>query len=69
MEEWEGAEICYYVDGESYSFDLTDTQFAIVAKILGLQERENELICFSDETLKKFLKMKNNPLRYKKLEE
>ena len=35
--EWEGAELCYYINGESHGIDLSDTQFAIVAKILGLE--------------------------------
>ena len=37
MIDWEGAELCYYYNGESHGIDLSDTQFAIVAKILGLE--------------------------------
>jgi len=60
---WEGAEICYYINGESYTLPLSDTQFAIVGKILGLQIDENEIKAFSDETLRQLAKMKGNPLR------
>jgi hypothetical protein len=30
--EWEGAELCYYINGESYGIDLSDTQFASLQK-------------------------------------
>lgn len=63
MINWEGAEICYYYNGESHSIDLSDTQFAIVAKILGLKITSNGVNCFSDETLKKITEMKGNPLK------
>lgn len=67
MIDWEGAEICYYFNGESHSVDLTDVQFAVVAKILGLQIREDGAVqCFSDDTLRQFATMKGNPLRLKK---
>lgn len=67
MIDWEGSEISYYYDGESYSISLSDIQFAIVAKILGLEINEDGTInCFSDETLINFTKIKNNPLRLKK---
>lgn len=68
MIDWEGAEICYYYNGESHSIDLSDTQFAIIAKILGLEINKNGFVtCFSDETLKKFLEMKSNPSKLKKI--
>ena len=66
MIDWEGAELCYYVNGESREIALSDVQFAIVVKILGLQiNGEKSISCFSDETLKQFLKMKGNPLNLK----
>ena len=34
---WEGAELAFYIDGESYSFALSDKQFECVARILGFQ--------------------------------
>ena len=34
---WEGAELAFYIDGESYSFTLSDKQFECVARILGFQ--------------------------------
>ena len=43
---WEGAELCYYIDGESNAISLTDTQFAIVAKILGLEITEDGVRAF-----------------------
>lgn len=68
MVDWEGAEICYYYNGESHSMGLSDIQFAIVAKILGLEINEDGSInCFSDETLITLTKIKNNPLRLKKI--
>jgi hypothetical protein len=67
MIDWEGAEICYYHDGESHTISLSDIQFAIVVKILGLEVNANESVnCFSDETLKQFLTMKGNPLNLQK---
>ena len=45
--EWEGAELCYYINGESHGIDLSDTQFAIVAKILGLEiNPDGSVNCF-----------------------
>ena len=62
--DWEGAELCYYYNGESHGIDLSDTQFAIIAKILGLEiNQDGSITCFSDETHKKFVSMKSNPLR------
>lgn len=67
MIDWEGAELCYYFNGESHSVDLTDTQFAVITKILGLEIRQDGAIqCFSDNTLKQLVHMKGNPLRLKK---
>lgn len=64
MTEWEGAEICFYTNGESHSFSLSDVQFAVIVKMLGLQmNRNDEISCFSDDTLKQFLTMKGNPLK------
>lgn len=60
---WEGAELCYYINGESYSISLTDTQFSVVGKILGLKITEDGVAAFSDETLKKLAHMKDNPLK------
>jgi hypothetical protein len=65
--EWEGAELCYYINGESHGIDLSDTQFAIVAKILGLEiNPDGSVNCFSDDTLKRFIGMDSNPLKLKK---
>lgn len=67
MIDWEGAELCYYFNGESHSVDLTDTQFAVIAKILGLEILQDGTIqCFSDNTLKQLIHMKGNPLQLKK---
>ena len=67
MIDWEGAEICYYFNGESHSIDLTNVQFAVVAKILGLEiQKDGSIQCFSDDTLKQFTTMKGNPLRLRK---
>lgn len=67
MIDWEGAEICYYYNGESHGISLSDTQFAIIARILGLEiNPDGSVNCFSDETLKRFAEMKENPLRFRK---
>lgn len=67
MIDWEGAELCYYYNGESHGIDLSDTQFAIVAKILGLEiNHDGSVNCFSDETLKRFIGMDSNPLKLEK---
>lgn len=61
--DWEGAELCYYFNGESHSIDLTDMQFAIITKILGLRiQPDGSVICFSDESLNNIANMKGNPL-------
>lgn len=64
MIDWEGAELCYYINGESHSVSLSNIQFAVIAKILGLEFREDGAMrCFSDETLKQLLQMKGNPFK------
>lgn len=64
---WEGAELCYYLNGESNCFSLSDIQFAVISKILGLKidDENNTITCFSDETLAKFMDMNSNPLKLK----
>ena len=63
---FEGAEICYYINGESYSVDLSPIQFSIVIKILGLNLMENgDISCYSDNTLKQIANMIGNPLHLK----
>lgn len=67
MIDWEGAEICYYYNGESHTISLSDIQFAVVVKILGLEVNADESVnCFSDATLKQFITMKGNPLNLQK---
>lgn len=67
MIDWEGAEICYYYNGESHTISLSDIQFAVVVKILGLEINADESVnCFSDATLKQFITMKGNPLNLQK---
>ena len=66
--KWEGAEITVYCNGKNCCIDLSPTQFAIVAKILGLQLIGNEISYFSDDTLNQFAKMQGNPLRLKPYE-
>ena len=61
--DWEGAELCYYINGESDGISLTDTQFAIIGKILGLKITEDGVTAFSDDTLKQLARMKGNPLK------
>lgn len=64
MINWEGAELCYYLNEESHSIELSNTQFAIIAKILGLEiKQDGSVNCFSDETLIRFTKIKSNPLK------
>lgn len=68
MIDWEGAELCYYYNGESHGIDLSDTQFAVIAKILGLEiNPDGSVNCFSDETLKQLLNLKSNPLRLQEI--
>ena len=60
---WEGAELCYYCDGESYEVELSDVQFAVIIKMLGLRMSGNSITCFSDGTLERFMSMDGNPLK------
>lgn len=67
MIDWEGAELCYYVDGESHAISLSNAQFAVVAKILGLEIMPNgDVNCFSDRTLGRIAEMDGNPLKLTK---
>lgn len=59
---WEGAELSYCINGEDFSIPLTNTQFAIISKILGLQLTNDGINVYSDKTLNQFLHMKGNPL-------
>ena len=65
----EGAELnVYTTDGQTLTVDLSMTQLSIVCKILGLKFPDSQTInYFSDETLKKFAKMKGNPLMLKEV--
>ena len=68
MINWEGAELCYYVNGESEAISLSDTQFAVIVKILGLEiQPDGTVNCFSDETLKRLAEMTGNPLKLQKM--
>lgn len=69
MLEWEGSELNFYCNGESYSIPLTDIQFVTIAKILGLtiSEETGEISCFSDESIVKLVKMKGNPLHLEEI--
>lgn len=68
MIDWEGAELCYYYNGESHSIALSDIQFAIIIKMLGIEcQNDGSIKCFSDETLKQFLNLKSNPLRLQEI--
>lgn len=62
---WEGAELAFYVDGESYSFSLSDIEFIAVAKLLGFKMdlETGEITAYSDETIKRFMTMESNPLK------
>ena len=64
---WEGSELAFYIDGESYSFALSDKQFECVARLLGFQMNldTGEITTYSDNTLDRFMNMKGNPLRMK----
>lgn len=61
----EGVELnIYYTNGENESIPLSEIQTTIVMKILGLEKQINgDIICFSDESLKKIAEMKGNPLQ------
>lgn len=65
MIDWEGAELCLYFNGESYSIDLSDMQFAVLVKILGMKINADESFTFfTDETLKQFTELEINPLKF-----
>lgn len=62
------AEIFYYFNNESYSFSLSDTQFDVIATILGLQLNfDGSIRCYSDESLKQVMEMDSNPFKLQKL--
>lgn len=56
------------IDGNYFEVDLSPLQLAIICKILGIQfKSEGEMLCFSDDTLKKLCDMKGNPLKLKEI--
>lgn len=65
----EGAELNVYTQyGEDFSVDLSPTQLFVLIKILGIELSDNKTFsCFSDETLKKLIKLEANPLNLKKI--
>lgn len=65
---WEGADLCYYYNGESYSIGLSNIQFSIIAKILGLKITPEGVVFFSDDTLKQLINMKGNPLHLQEID-
>ncbi len=69
MLEWEGSELNFYCNGQSYSIPLSDIQFGAVLKILGLKvnEETGDITCFSDEGIQKLAKMKGNPFHLKEI--
>jgi hypothetical protein len=71
--EWQGATLEFNFNNETHYFDLSDLQFNIIVKILGLEFHQklngnNEIKCFSDDTLKRISELKGNPLQFKKLD-
>ena len=62
---WEGAEIIAYLNGNEFPMDLSNKQFEVVAKILGLKyQPDGRVFCYSDETLERLQKVKGNPLQF-----
>lgn len=47
--------ILYNENDDTFSLDLNPTQLYAIYKILGLQIEHDEIICFSDESLKTIL--------------
>ena len=60
----------YFGNGDSYTLPLSSAQTAIIIKILGLSKDgdDGDIACYSDKTLKQFLKFKGNPLRLKEVD-
>lgn len=57
-------------DGNYFEVDLSPLQLATICKILGIQfKSQAEIVCFSDDTLKKLYDMKGNPLNLKENKE
>lgn len=63
------AEIMLYDDkGDTIGFELSATQLVAVCKLLGIKYKgAGEIACYSDESLKKLIKMKGNPLAVEEL--
>lgn len=59
----DSSEIIFYLkNGNNLSISLTQTQLAVICKILGFDfYGEEDLTCFSDKDLKKIVSMKGNP--------
>lgn len=66
---WEGAELIAYVNGRTLSVSLSDMQFDVIAKLLGLKYfPDGHVLCYSDETLERLENAKGNPLRFKEID-
>lgn len=52
-----GAELILYdEDGNNINIDLSQTQLLAICKILGLKAESGNITCFSDDSLKTFMK-------------
>lgn len=65
---FEGAELCFYIDGNSNTLSLSNKQFYTILKILGISFTETSVSCYSDATLDKFMELKSNPLRMQEVD-
>lgn len=62
----DGAELIIYDEnGDDFTIELSATQLAVCIKILGIEANNDYYTSFSDDTLKRFSKMKGNPLSLK----
>lgn len=64
----ENAELTFYINNEPHTISLSKNQFLIIGKVLGLSFEDNEIRCFSEETLIKLSKMKGNPLKLQRID-
>lgn len=64
----DGADLTLYYKGQQFDIGLSPLQLQTVIKVLGLSFiPPQDVLSFSDETLKKLWEMKGNPLKLKEI--
>ena len=66
---WEGAELAFYIDGKATRSPYPTSNLSASPGSLGFQMNldNGEITTYSDGTLERFMTMKENPFRFKRV--